>query len=71
MTKRGMSPGVAHNPDPTFSQAEANITAKARSRAKYFASLFFRIAELTRFRIKDITLADEAGNVFYVKNERR
>ena len=69
MTKWGMRPGVAHNPDPTFAQAEARIMAKARSRAKFAASLVFRILEMMGYRVcGEIALQDNQGNVFHIEN---
>ncbi len=69
MTKWGMRPGVARNPDPTFAKAEAHITAKARRKAARVVYVMSRVAQLAKFQVVGaIALKDEDGNVFHIEN---
>ncbi len=68
MTKWGMRPGVAHNPDPTFSKAEAQIAGKERNRARHIATVMKAVAELAGYRVAgEITLIDHRRNVWHMK----
>lgn len=72
MTKRGLPPGIAHNPDPTFSQASANITQKARRKAQRVVYVMSRVAEIAKYQVVgEIALKDENGNLFHVENGGR
>ena len=71
MTKWGMRPGVAHNPDPTFVKAEAHITGKERNRARHVATVMKAIAELAGYKvIGEITLKDRRENVWHMEIKR-
>lgn len=68
MTKWGMRPGVAHNPDPTYTKAEAHITGKERNRARHIATVMKAVAELAGYRVAgEITLIDHRRNVWHMK----
>jgi hypothetical protein len=72
MTKWGMKPSVSQNPDPTFTQAAAHITGEQKKRARFAASLIFRMMELAGYTVCGrITLKDNKGNEYSVENERR
>ncbi len=65
MTKQGLRPSVAHNPDPTFTKAAANITGKERNRARHVVTVMKATAELAGYKvIGEVTLRDGRGNVW-------
>ncbi len=72
MTKQGLLPGIAHNPDPTFQAANANITQKARRKAQRVAYVMSRVAEIAKYQVVgEIALKDENGSIFHVENGGR
>lgn len=69
--KQGLRPGVAHNPDPTYTKAEAHITGKERNRARHIATVMKAVAELAGYRVAgEITLIDSRRNVWHMKIEK-
>lgn len=71
MTKWGMKPSVAQNPDPTFTQAAAHIMGKERNRARYVATVMKAAAELAGYKVMgEITLKDRRENVWHIEIKR-
>lgn len=64
MTKRGLLPGVAHNPDPTYTQAAANIRREEKRNEQVAAFRIFRA-------VRDFLTAMgyRLGSEFIIQNE--
>lgn len=72
MGKPGMNPSITHNPDPTFSQAAANMKLVAMNRAKRVAAAIREVAEIAGYKVcGDIILRDEFNNAWCIKEGKK
>lgn len=74
MTKRGMTPGVAKHPDPTFEKVVAKFEAEAReAKRKEIEMAAFRVFAMVRSILNlagykivgELAMHDGRGNLFH------
>ena len=74
MVKKGMPPGIAKHPDPTFEKTVARFEAEAREAARREREMAaFRVFAMVRKIINlagykiagELTLRDGRGNIFH------